>query len=201
MFKFNINLCTTLSFYTVKIIWQINYISSNERHSFIYLLLQTNWMPLCSSVFTRKLARRRTVIMRAMQSTYSEDQVSLNCYYIHSFVRCLEGFMTMPSRHACEEQTIKNYSQIIWGILHMQSCFLRRRRRESSWQNVQHVGNGIIVNSKIHPKKYLLNQILRGNLAFVFDKCLFSTHFFFSKSWNLNQVLGVDTLCWNLQLH
>ena len=76
-----------------------------------------------------------------------------------------------------------------------------RKNQETSWQNVQHVGNGIMVNAKLHLKKYLLNQILRGNLAFVFDKCLFSTNFFFSKSWNLNQVLGVDTLCWNLQLH
>ena len=50
LFKFNINVCTTQSFCTVNIIWQINYISSNECHSFICLLLQTTWMLLYSSV-------------------------------------------------------------------------------------------------------------------------------------------------------
>ena len=38
------------SFCTANITWQINYISSNERLSFICLLLQTTWMALCSDV-------------------------------------------------------------------------------------------------------------------------------------------------------
>ena len=47
---------------------------------------------------------------------------------------------------------------------------------------VQNVGNGIIVNVKSYPKKYSLNQMLRGNVVFAFDKCLFSTHFLFRKT-------------------
>ena len=38
---YNIDLCTIQSLCTVNIIWQINYISSNECHSFICFLLQT----------------------------------------------------------------------------------------------------------------------------------------------------------------
>ena len=67
----------------------------------------------------------------------------------------------------------------------------QRKNQKTAWQNIQDVWNGIIENAKSYPKKYSLNQMLRGNVAFAFDKCLFSAHFLFRKSWNLNQVFHV----------
>ena len=68
----------------------------------------------------------------------------------------------------------------------MQKCFLRGKRRERTrklyGRMFQNVGNGIIVNAKSYLKKYSLNQMLRGNVAFAFYKCLFSTHFLLRKS-------------------